>query len=157
MAEFFMIVSDRADVTTSVHSRAYNAAGTSDFHVSISLSLFVRPAIVIRLIACVWQRAALRLIDVDFRYRLSSRCRCKPSGYGMRGRTTRQAPITDNQFRQRRLRAQTALIKGADAAFRVADTPGGPALLKQPRKSFRGRYDTRRFQIKRLARAFTHT
>lgn len=77
----------------------------------------MRPAIVIHPIACVWQRTVLRLIDVDFRYRLSSRCCCEPSGYTVWGRTSRQVPITNNQFRRWCLQARTALIKGIEAPF----------------------------------------
>jgi len=76
------------------------------------------------------------------------RCCCEPSGYAVRERTSRQAPITDNQFRQRCLQARTALIKGVDAPFCLADI----SPLRSNSKSFRGR-----FQIKRLAWTFTHT
>lgn len=89
--------------------RAHHRPATSGFHVSISLSLFARSAIVIRPIVCVWQRAAAAaaaatLCEAYWRrlpiQAVESLC-C--AGRQPR-RIARQAPITDNQFRRRHLR-----------------------------------------------------
>jgi len=114
------------DVTTPAHSWAYNRMAASDFHVSISLSLFVRPAIVIRQIAHIYGSVlrCARLIDVDFRYSLSTRRAPNrelllPTG-GQAG--SHQLRIIN--FHRRYLRARMALIRAADAPFpsRIAAT-----------------------------------